>query len=1061
MKVILTKEQLDRVESILKEDVLDDIFSKGGEYLNKGIEVGKDLYNKAVDAGSEMYKDATGDSKVGSPVKSSDVPGLADTVGTDVNKFFEILDKFDGELKQQSYGTMKHQQEVEAIQIGLSLLGYSLPRFGVDGLFGPETAIAVNKYKSEKNLTEAVLMFLTKGQLNEIEMVTLNDTNYSHVKFDNDGTKNDSVNQALLDDIETAASAVGIVATITTAVSGHAVHTTTGNISRHGFGVAADIAILNGKSTTATNGVNGNKEFRELGNQLKDALVSLGYVWNTETGNSKAVLWQTDTGGNHYNHLHVSNKAGASDAELAAGISVAGGAVIDRKFVDSITSELKSKGVTSEDLSKFVDPGTTTGGSASFTDLDTRTTDGFNDYAKICQNYIDTRNPSAFVTGEMMADGARKAQEKYNKYVPPELALAQITLEGGLLSDTSKVPIETKNPFNVGNTGKAKVYRNTFQAGVDAYYDLLARNYLVKGKTAADLVNAFTNFEGNSYAEAGKYEEGLRELLKSIRKRNAPIYASLALNKKDTLSLTEAYDLLLEADKRQAIMNVFGLKKEWADEFHAINDKVSVWIADSYIKEQIKSRVAANEIPEGVDPKRYVIDGMNVRGPRGDDGWNITYKPGYDYINHWIKAPDRNEQINLKELDYDTAHAQAEQWHAEVAEKQRRKVEKDTTHFYKEKKQVFIDMRNDGGVGYYWVHLNTSYCDEEHARMGHCARSNTGQLISLRHIDEEGKGKSLLTVDYRPGGVIGDFHAAYNDKPPTQYHPQIIKFLVNTTYPVTELATNVHRYDDNFHLADLSREDLNFVIQNNPSLKYNFSNKETWPTIIDAIISGEIDPSRYSTDQLLKLLGKAKDIDKVLNNVAVKSYEELKKLFTNEMIMNVLNNRDIAIYDAEVKIYLDAFGEQLINKLQSDLDASNSVEDFISVLRTITSRFFSKYEVFCPYIDYGFNKFPDQHAHIISQRGFRKTLLSCTDSVEFLHRYDEILPQDKCGNIAVRTEDGLWGLIKSTGETLLHPQFNGISHFGAKPCNTYFIKTNEGNMFINIETGERTRLNMK
>jgi hypothetical protein len=1060
MKVILTKEQLDIVESILKEDVLDDIFSKGGEYLNKGIEVGKDLYNQAVDAGSEMYKDATGDAKVGAPVKSSDVPGLADTVGTDVNKFFEILDKFDGELKQQSYGTMKHQQEVEAIQIGLSLLGHSLPRFGVDGLFGPETAIAVNKYKSEKNLTEAVVMFLTKGQLNEIEMVTLNDTNYSHVKFDNDGTKNDSVNQALLDDIETAASAVGIVATITTAVSGHAVHTTTGNISRHGFGVAADIAILNGKSTTATNGVNGNKEFRELGNQLKDALVSLGYVWNTETGNSKAVLWQTDTGGNHYNHLHVSNKAGASDAELTAGISVAGGAVIDRKFVDSITSELKSKGVTSEDLSKFVDPGTTTGGSASFTDLDTRTTDGFNDYAKICQNYIDTRNPSAFVTGEMMADGARKAQEKYNKYVPPELALAQITLEGGLLSDTSKVPIETKNPFNVGNTGKAKVYRNTFQAGVDAYYDLLARNYLVKGKTAADLVNAFTNFEGNSYAEAGKYEEGLRELLKSIRKRNAPIYASLALNKKDTLSLTEAYDLLLEADKRQAIMNVFGLKKEWADEFHAINDKVSVWIADSYIKEQIKSRVAANEIPEGVDPKRYVIDGMNDRGPRGDDGWNIMYKPGYDYINHWIKAPDRNEQINLKELDYDTAHAQAEQWHAEVAEKQRRKVEKDTTHFYKEKKQVFIDMRNDGGVGYYWVHLNTSYCDEEHARMGHCARSNTGQLISLRHIDEEGKGKSLLTVDYRPGGVIGDFHAAYNDKPPTQYHPQIIKFLVNTTYPVTELATNVHRYDDNFHLADLSREDLNFVIQNNPSLKYNFSNKETWPTIIDAIISGEIDPSRYSTDQLLKLLGKAKDIDKVLNNVAVKSYEELKKLFTNEMIMNVLNGRD-AIYDAEVKIYLDAFGEQLINKLQSDLDASNSVEDFISVLRTITSRFFSKYEVFCPYIDYGFNKFPDQHAHIISQRGFRKTLLSCTDSVEFLHRYDEILPQDKCGNIAVRTEDGLWGLIKSTGETLLHPQFNGISHFGAKPCNTYFIKTNEGNMFINIETGERTRLNMK
>ena len=43
----------------------------------------------------------------------------------------------------------------------------------------------------------------------------------------------------------------------------------------------------------------------------------MGYIWNTESGNDKAVLWQTNTGGNHYNHLHVSNKAGASEEELS------------------------------------------------------------------------------------------------------------------------------------------------------------------------------------------------------------------------------------------------------------------------------------------------------------------------------------------------------------------------------------------------------------------------------------------------------------------------------------------------------------------------------------------------------------------------------------------------------------------------------------------------------------------------------------------------------------------------------------------------------------------------
>jgi hypothetical protein len=137
--------------------------------------------------------------------------------------------------------------------------------------------------------------------------------------------------------------------------------------------------------------------------------------------------------------------------------------------------------------------------------------------------------------------------------------------------------------------------------------------------------------------------------------------------------------------------------------------------------------------------------------------------------------------------------------------------------------------------------------------MDHCARSNSGQLISLRHIDEDGKGKSLLTVDYRPGGILGDFHGAHNDKPSKQFNPQIVKFLINTIYPVTELAKNVHRYEANFHLADLSQDELNYVLRENPSLRFNFSDKATWPTIIDAILSGELDASRYSPDQLLKL----------------------------------------------------------------------------------------------------------------------------------------------------------------------------------------------------------------
>lgn len=143
-------------------------------------------------------------------------------------------------------------------------------------------------------------------------LTRLGDTDFSHVKFDRD-LRNDEVNDALLQDLQTAGKKVDVVLTITSAKSDHSVNTKDGNKSRHGFQTAVDIATLDGKSDyKASNSTNGNETFRENGNKVKDALVSMGYNWNSEKGHDKAVLWHTNTGGNHYNHLHVSNKTGQS-----------------------------------------------------------------------------------------------------------------------------------------------------------------------------------------------------------------------------------------------------------------------------------------------------------------------------------------------------------------------------------------------------------------------------------------------------------------------------------------------------------------------------------------------------------------------------------------------------------------------------------------------------------------------------------------------------------------------------------------------------------------------------
>lgn len=988
MKIAVSEDQIVRLKLNLKEqglneDFLDDIISKGAGLLKKGVEAGKEFI-----AGLDVPTEK----------KSTDIPGKADFISADVDKFYEILSNIDQPISEQQYGSMTRQQGVEAVQIGLQLLGYKLPRFGTDGLFGPETAAAVRKYKTDNNIKDGV---------NEA-FVEIGDVNYSNVKVDND-TRYDQVNDALLADLQAAAEAAGLTITITTASTGHSKKTVDGKDSRHGFGTAVDIALLNGVGA-------GNKKFKEYGDKLKDALVSMGYTWNAESGNPKAILWQTSIGGNHYNHVHVSNKEGVSGTPTTK----AGGETITPEMAASIVEQLKQKNITNEDLAKYIDPAVTSGGGEGFTDLNLNDDADVEAYKKICDNYILTRDQNAKVTGDMMADSAERVFQKYGKYVPPELALAQLTLEGGIGSSNDSIPMRTKNPFNIGNTGTKTNTLSSFKEGVDLYYDLIARKYLVRGRTATDLVNDFRNSEGNSYAEAGTYEEGLKKLIKSIRRRNEPIYAAIAKTKQN---LSE--ELLTEADKRQAIMNAFGFNQEWADEFHRMSDKLSVWIADTFVKDILRNN------PNGT--KEDVVSSLNQNSV-DNMLWRNNYKDKYEYILHWFRAP-RREPLNIRDLTFEAAYAQAEEWHESL------QIRKQSN--YQEQGEVFIDYRNSDGVGYYWVHLHKNYCGEEADRMGHCARSNNGQLISFRKINEFGEGESYLTVDYRPGGVIGDFHRHGNKKPTARFHNQIVDFLINSTYPVTSLVREgVHRYEDNFQLRDLSAADLKRVYDANPSLRFNINDENAWPEIINAILAGEINFDQYPSNIKLRLLKKS---------TSLRNHDGLLTKFTDEVIVRILSDVD-SLNNAEKSTYVIAFGDKINQILKNKFDAA-MVDDegknhFIDSLRAISQDFFDYYRSFCDYIDYGFTKFNEQdRVEIVASRGIKRTLFACTDTIPFLSRYSDNTPIDMNGNISVKTEEGLWGLVKQNGETILHPEFAAIAPNPMDRGKTYMVKNRNGEFF--------------
>jgi hypothetical protein len=109
----------------------------------------------------------------------------------------------------------------------------------------------------------------------------------------------DTINLALLQDVQTAAKNAGLKVDITTAVSGHRPS------QRHDSGNAVDIARINGKAVSRSNRADADK--------LVDELVSMGYTKNLESGNDKAVLTFGFEG--HDNHVHVSNKGTSSSSD--------------------------------------------------------------------------------------------------------------------------------------------------------------------------------------------------------------------------------------------------------------------------------------------------------------------------------------------------------------------------------------------------------------------------------------------------------------------------------------------------------------------------------------------------------------------------------------------------------------------------------------------------------------------------------------------------------------------------------------------------------------------------
>jgi hypothetical protein len=171
-----------------------------------------------------------------------------------------------------------------------------------------------------------------------------------------------------------------------------------------------------------------------------------------------------------------------------------------------------------------------------------------------------------------------------------------------------------------------------------------------------------------------------------------------------------------------------------------------------------------------------------------------------------------------KNDDYQTLVRESKKWHDEL------EVGSGIYNYEENEDNIILDFRDENGIGFYWVDLLTSSCNDEHKRMGHCASTRGDTLFSLRETrrinDKFTINKSHLTAaieEQSEGFSILQLKGQKNSKPAEKYHKYIAELLISPTVDIVGFGSEYDSASD-FKLSDLNDELFKLVMKNNEKL---------------------------------------------------------------------------------------------------------------------------------------------------------------------------------------------------------------------------------------------------
>jgi len=273
---------------------------------------------------------------------------------------------------------------------------------------------------------------------------------------------------------------------------------------------------------------------------------------------------------------------------------------------------------------------------------------------------------------------------------------------------------------------------------------------------------------------------------------------------------------LLNESKKEILMDKLGLKEDLAQVFDEIGKKLSVWLANKYLKfyyDESKS-IAEKNIPNQ-QILEWAKEKLNRLIPQ-------RLRDGLSSIMDYIQVGLNGNKSSLDDLSILEIMSKSKQWHDSL------NIGEGAIN-YVEKNPILIDFRNENGEGYYWVDLETRNSPEECERMGHCGRSSYGYLYSLRSDRGLPGGKyklnrSHLTAAIGEDGILYQLKGPKNSKPKEEYH-QYIEPLFYTLgdggeeydYLIQGFGTEYGAEQD-FKLSDLPDTTIRKIYNDRPEL---------------------------------------------------------------------------------------------------------------------------------------------------------------------------------------------------------------------------------------------------